>query len=39
MNIDSEILQSLNNSLIVLSKMDLRYKREIILKVIIENKL
>ena len=39
MNINSEVLQSLNNSLIVLSKMDLRYKREIILKVIIENKL
>lgn len=39
MNIDSKVLQSLNDSLIVLSKIDLRYKRDIILRDIKANKL
>lgn len=39
MNIDSKVLQNLNDSLIKLSEMDLRRKREIILREIKENKL
>mgnify|MGYP000853478886 CR=1 FL=1 len=39
MNTDSKVLQNLNDSLIKLSEMDLRRKREIILREIKENKL